>query len=88
MYIIYQIYNYVHGLKYVVNKDIFDNMFIVKMIGVGIIAGLAIILKILGKERIASLVLGVPAAITVSIFIVSVLAFLLLAIVFILFGNK
>ena len=88
LYFIYSILSYYYGLKYVVNKDIVDTMFMEKMIVVGIIVGIAVLLKIWDKVRLANILLGVPVGITVFIFIVSVLAILFLAIVFILFGNK
>jgi hypothetical protein len=43
-YISYKIYTYYTGLKYVVNKEIYDQWFREKMLTVGLILGVAFVL--------------------------------------------
>lgn len=88
LYIFYKIYSYFTGLKYVVNKEIYNQAFMEKMLTVGVILGAALIFKLWGKTRIASLVLGVPATITVVTALIIVGAWLFLAIALILFGKS
>lgn len=71
-----------------VNKEIYDQWFLEKILTVGLILGIAFILKLWGKTRIASLVLGIPALITIITFIIIVIVWLFLALVFILFGKS
>lgn len=87
-YFIYQLYSYFYGVKYVVDKQFYDNWFIGKVITAGLIVGIASIFKIWGKTRIASLVLGVPATITVVTTLIIVAVWLFLAMAFILFGKS
>ena len=58
------------------------------MLTVGAILGAAILFKIWGKTRIASLILGVPATITVVTTLIIVAVWLFLALAFILFGKS
>jgi len=88
LYIIYNICSYFTGLKHVVNKEIYDHWFFLKMLLIGCILGAAFILKLWGKTRIASLVIGIPALITIITFIIIVTVWLFLALVFILFGKS
>lgn len=88
LYIFYKIYTYCTGLKYVVNKEIYDQFFIEKMLTIGLLLGLAFIFKLWHKTPIASLVLGVPALITIVTFLILVGVWLFLAVAFILFGKS
>jgi hypothetical protein len=88
LYILYKIYSYFTGLKYMVNKGLYDQWFLEKMLSVSLILGIAFILKLWGKTRIASLILGVPATITVVTTLIIVAVWLFLAIAFILFGKS
>ncbi|MBK9256510.1 MAG: hypothetical protein IPM42_13565 [Saprospiraceae bacterium] len=88
LYFIYQIYSYFYGVKYVVDKQFYNNWFMGKMVTVGLIVGVAMILKIWGKTRIASLILGVPAVITTGTFLIIMAVWLFLALAFILFGKS
>lgn len=88
LYILYKIYSYFAGLKHVVNKEIYGHWFMEKIFTVGLILGVAFIFKFWGKTRIASLILGVPAIITVVTFIIITAVWLFLALAFILFGKS
>lgn len=88
VYILYQIYSYFAGMKHVINREIYGQWFMEKMITVGLILGCAIFFKIWGKTRIASLILGVPATITVVTTLIIIAVWLFLALAFILFGKS
>jgi hypothetical protein len=88
LYILYEIYSYFTGLKYVVNKEIYHQWLMEKMITVGLIIGLSLILKVLGKTQIASLVLGVPAIYKIVTFFLVILIWLFLAAAMIIFGKS
>ena len=74
-------------MKVVYDKAYFHNLYITKFIGVGLIIAVALIFKIWGKTRIASLILGIPAIITVTITLLTILIWVFLAVVMIAFGK-
>lgn len=87
-YVVNKIYSYYSGLKHVVNKEIYDSWFMEKMMAVSLILILAFVFKICGKTRIASLIVGAPALITIVSFLIVVAAWLFLALALILFGKS
>ena len=88
LYFIYQIASYFYGVKYVVDKQIYDTWLMGKMLIVGLIVGLAMIFKMWGKTRIASLIMGVPTVIKIGTFLIILAVWLFLALAFILFGKS
>jgi hypothetical protein len=88
LYILYKIFSYFAGLKHAVNKEIYYQWFIENMMTVGAILGAAFLFKLCGKTRIASLILGFPATITMVTTIIIVTTWLFLALALILFGKS
>jgi len=87
-YLIYNVYSYYSGLNQIVNKEFYDNLYLEKLKTVGLIIGLSLIFKVLGKTQIASLVLGVPAIYKIVTFFLVILIWLFLAAAMILFGKS
>lgn len=74
-------------MKYVVDKEYFSNLYVAKFLIVGIIIAVALLCKLWGKTEIASLILGIPALITLIIALLTILVWVFLAIVMILFSK-
>lgn len=87
LYILYQIYSYYNDMKLVVDKEFFKDLYITKFIGVGLIIALAVLFKLWGKTKVASLILGVPAIITITFTLLTILIWVFLAVVMIAFGK-
>jgi len=87
LYLVYQIYSYYEEKESFMDKVYFENMYRAKFSSIALILAAALIFKVTGKVRIASLILAVPAIITVGTFIIVMLVVAFLAILFILFGN-
>ena len=78
----------VTSMKYAPTKAINDNYFVMKMMVPVSILSAGIILKFLGLPKFSNWILGIPALIAGSIFLLSILVWVFLAVVFILFGKN
>lgn len=88
VYLIYCVNSYFTGLNQMVNKEFYDNLYLGKLKTVGLIIGVSIIFKVLGKTQIASLVLSVPAVYKIVTFLLVILVWLFLAAAMIIFGKS
>ena len=68
--------------------EFYDNLYLGKLKTVGLIFGMSIIFKVLGKNQIASLVLGVPALYKIVTFILVIIVWLFLAAAMIIFSKS
>lgn len=88
LYLLFKLYQYFSGMKYVVDKDFYNQFYVNQFLVVFVIMAFGLILKIWGQDKIASLTLAIPAGITFVMTLLTLLVWIFLAIVFILFGNK
>ncbi|MBK7812775.1 MAG: hypothetical protein IPI50_16370 [Saprospiraceae bacterium] len=87
LYLVFEIYSYYDEKESFMDKVYFENMYQAKFLTLALILAAALIFKVTGKVRIASLILVIPAIITVGTFLIVMLVIAGLAILFILFGN-
>ena len=86
-YILLQLYLYFNNQKYVIDKEFYYNLYAAKFAAVGVIIGLAFLLKLFGKNRTAGILLAIPAFITLGIFLLAISGWLFFAAAMILFGK-
>ncbi len=86
--LLYIVLSYFQEQRPVVNIDFYKQLCLKQLSVVGTIGGSALILKVLGKARTASLVLWIPATLAVGMLVITLGVCLFLAILFIFFGNK
>lgn len=79
---------FITSLKYSPPKSITENYFIIKiMVPIGILV-IGILLKYFGFQKIANWVMGIPALVSGSVLLLSIMVWIFLAVVFILFGKN
>lgn len=86
-YLLFKVYTYFAGKSHAVNQDIYQQFYTKSWLTLGLLLVLALLFKYWGKVRIATLILAVPAGITLGVIIASILVWVFLAAVFIIFGK-
>ena len=88
LYLIYAFFSYYEALKYIPGKAFLEGLFLRKLTIVAFIVLTAAALKLSGKTRLATFILGVPAAVVLGTLLIALAVVAFLAILFIFFGEK
>lgn len=87
-YIISITYMHFNRMKFVVDKEYFINLYF-KNVGVAVLVMcLGLIFKLWGKNTVASLIISIPAAIATFLFLLTILIWVFLAVVMIVFSKN
>jgi hypothetical protein len=91
IYIVYLVsitYMHFQRLKFVVDKEYFITLYY-KNVGLAVLVMcLGLIFKLWGKNTLASLIISIPAAIATILFLITILAWVFLAVVMIVFSKN
>jgi hypothetical protein len=91
IYIVYLVsitYMHFQRLKFVVDKEYFITLYY-KNVGLAVLVMcLGLIFKLWGKNTLASLIISIPAAIATFLFLITILAWVFLAVVMIVFSKN
>jgi hypothetical protein len=91
IYIVYLVsitYMHFQRLKFVVDKEYFITLYY-KNVGMAVLVMcLGLIFKLWGKNTLASLIISIPAAIATFLFLITILAWVFLAVVMIVFSKN
>lgn len=87
LYTFFIFYFYVEGRSLAVNQKIYFQFYAKSWITTASLLILAFICKWLQFERIATLILAIPAGVTAAILLLSILVWIFVAAIFIIFGQ-